>query len=46
MKDKTLRLALVAAVITNGTGKLTTVTVSDSAPGDQRFYRLERTPTP
>jgi subtilisin len=31
---------------TNGTGKLTTVTVSDPAPGDQRFYRLERTPAP
>ena len=32
--------------VTNGTGKLTTVTVSDSTPGDQRFYRLERTPAP
>ncbi|HEX5397720.1 MAG TPA: S8 family serine peptidase, partial [Verrucomicrobiae bacterium] len=31
---------------TNGTGKLTTVTVNDPTPGDQRFYRLERTPAP
>ena len=33
-------------IVTNGTGKLTTVTVSDPAPGDQRFYRLERIPAP
>ena len=33
-------------IVTNGTGQLTTVTVGDPAPGDQRFYRLERTPAP
>ena len=33
-------------IVTNGTGKLTTVTVSDPTPGDQRFYRLERKPAP
>lgn len=33
-------------ITTNGTGKFTTVTVSDATPGDQRFYRLRRVPEP